>query len=260
MNFSGLLTTERIEIAAPPRVSPSSLVSTTPSKSSRVVELLGRVHGVLARHGVHYEECLRRLHGRLDGRDLLHHRLVHGQTARRIDDYDVERVLTGVFDGVLGDLHRVFVPLFGVDLHSDLPAEHLQLVDGRGTVYVACHQQYLAAFLAFDECRELAREGGLTRALQTRDQDHGRVALQPDVCGRAAHQFGQLVAYDLGHHLPGLHRLEHVLPQRLLLHLVGERFCDLVVDVGVDQRTADLLERFRYVDLGDAPLALEDFE
>ncbi len=40
MNFSGLSTTERIEIAAPPRVSPSSLVSTTPSKSSRSLNSL----------------------------------------------------------------------------------------------------------------------------------------------------------------------------------------------------------------------------
>ena len=31
MNFSGLLTTERMEMAALPRVSPSSFVSTTPS-------------------------------------------------------------------------------------------------------------------------------------------------------------------------------------------------------------------------------------
>ena len=35
INFNGLFTTARIEIAAPPRVSPSSLVKTTPSKSSR---------------------------------------------------------------------------------------------------------------------------------------------------------------------------------------------------------------------------------
>ena len=35
MNFSGLSTTARIEMAAPPRVSPSSFVSTTPSKSRR---------------------------------------------------------------------------------------------------------------------------------------------------------------------------------------------------------------------------------
>ncbi len=35
INLIGLLTTVRIESAAPPRVSPSSLVSTTPSKSRR---------------------------------------------------------------------------------------------------------------------------------------------------------------------------------------------------------------------------------
>ncbi len=40
MNFSGLSTTERIEMAAPPRVSPSSFVSTTPSKSRRSLNSL----------------------------------------------------------------------------------------------------------------------------------------------------------------------------------------------------------------------------
>ena len=81
-----------------------------------------------------------------------------------------------------------------------------------------------------------------------------------DVRRRAAHQQGQLVAYDLGHHLAGLHRLQYVLPQRLLLHFVGERLGYLVVDVGVDQRTANLLEGFGDVDLRDAALAFEDFE
>ena len=52
-----------------------------------------------------------------------------------------------------------------------------------------------------------------------------------------------------------------VLPaQRLLLHLVGEGLGDLVIDVGVDERAADLLERLRDVDLRDAALALEYFE
>ena len=39
-NLIGLFTTERIERAAPPRVSPSSLVSTTPSKSRRSLNSL----------------------------------------------------------------------------------------------------------------------------------------------------------------------------------------------------------------------------
>ena len=39
-NLMGLFTTERIERAAPPRVSPSSLVNTTPLKSSRSLNSL----------------------------------------------------------------------------------------------------------------------------------------------------------------------------------------------------------------------------
>ena len=78
--------------------------------------------------------------------------------------------------------------------------------------------------------------------------------------GRAAHQLGQLVADDLGHHLSRLDGFEHVLAQGFLLHFVGEGLGNLVVDVGVDQRAADLLERLRDVDLGDAPLAFENFE
>ena len=225
-----------------------------------LVELPGGVHGVLTRHGVYYEERFGRFHGGLDGRDLLHHRLVHGQASRRIDDHHVAVVLTGVPDAVFGDLHRIHVALLGVDLHADLSAQHFQLVDGRGTVNVAGHQQHLTALLAFEHRGQLAREGGLTRTLQTRDQDHGRRALQPDVRGRAAHQLSQLVAHDLGHHLPRFDGFEHVLAQRLLFHLVGEALGDLIVDIGVDQRAANLFECLRDVDFGDAALALEDFE
>ena len=224
------------------------------------VELARRVHGILTRHGVDDEERLRRLDRRLDGRDLLHHRLVDGQTSRRIDDHDVESVLAGIPDGVLRDLHGVFVPLLGVDLDADLAAEDLQLVDGRRTVDVARNEQHLTSLLRLDVGRELAREGRLARALETGDEDDGRRPFEADVRGRAAHELGQLVAHDLGEHLPGFHGFQHVLTQRLLLHRVGEGLGHLVVDVGVDERPADLLERLGDVDLGDAPFALEYLE
>ena len=55
----GLPTTEMdAQARAPPRASPSSLVRTTPVKSSSVVEGLGGLDGVLARHGVHHEQDL----------------------------------------------------------------------------------------------------------------------------------------------------------------------------------------------------------
>ena len=246
MNFSGLSTAElgqhhAVEVEA-------------------LVELARRVHGVLSRHGIDHEERLGGFHGGFHGRDLLHHRLVHGQTARRIDDHRIERLLTRITHGILGDLHRIAVALLGVDLHADLTAQHLQLVDGRRTVDVARHEQHLTALFALEERSQLAREGSLTRTLQTRDEHHGGRAVQTDVGGRAAHERGQFVAHDLGHHLPGLDRAQHVLPQGLLLHLIGERLGYLVIDVGVDQRTADLLERLGDVDFGNAAFALEEPE
>ena len=152
------------------------------------------------------------------------------------------------------------VSLFGVDLHADLTAEHLQLVDGGRTVDVARHEQYLTPSLAFEERGQLARKGRFARTLQTRDEDHGGGAFQPDVGGRAAHQGRQFVAHDLGHHLTRLDGFQHVLSECFGLHFVGESLGYLVVDVGVDQRAADLLEGLRDVDFRDAAFALEEFE
>ena len=58
----GLLTTERMDKAAPPRVSPSNLVSTTPLKSSRFVKFLRRVHAPCPRHRAHDEQDLLGIH------------------------------------------------------------------------------------------------------------------------------------------------------------------------------------------------------
>ena len=63
MNLMGLPVTARTDRAAPPRVSPSSLVRITPSMPSSVVEGLGHVDRVLAGHGVHNQQDLLGLDG-----------------------------------------------------------------------------------------------------------------------------------------------------------------------------------------------------
>ena len=57
-----------------------------PTVVQSIVEGLGRVDGVLARHGVDHEEGFLGLDGRVDGLDFRHQRFIHGQTARRIDE------------------------------------------------------------------------------------------------------------------------------------------------------------------------------
>ena len=81
-----------------------------------------------------------------------------------------------------------------------------------------------------------------------------------DVGRRAAHERRQFVADDLGHHLSRLDGGQDILAQGFLFDGIGEGLGDPVVDVGVDQCAADLLQRLGDVDLGDAPLALQNLE
>ena len=64
-------------------------------------------------------------------------------------------------------LDNVLVALLGIDIHADALAYHLQLLDGSGTIDVACHQQWFLVLAGLQHVGQLAGEGGLTRTLQT---------------------------------------------------------------------------------------------
>src|SRR5699024_1903184 len=98
-----------------------------------VVELPRGVHRILPSHGIHHEERFGGFRRLFDGGNLLHHGFVHRQAAGRIDDDRIDVLAACVFDGVFGDFHGVFVPLFGIDLHAYLLAEYLELLDGGRT-------------------------------------------------------------------------------------------------------------------------------
>ena len=80
------------ESAAPPRASPSSLVSTTPSKAIRSLERGRDVGGLLAGHRVEHEQRVRRAGRRRDTRELVHQLLVDLEAAGGVDDHDVETI------------------------------------------------------------------------------------------------------------------------------------------------------------------------
>ena len=90
-NLSGLPVTALTESAAPPRASPSSLVSTTPSNPRSALNFSAMLHGFLARHGVRHEQDLVGLHPGLDLPELVHERLVDLEPARGIEDHDLEQ-------------------------------------------------------------------------------------------------------------------------------------------------------------------------
>ena len=161
---------------------------------------------------------------------------------------------------MLGDGHGVLAVQFAIHGHVDLFGKDAQLLDGGGAVDVAGHQQRTAVLLALQHAGQLAREGGLTRTLQTRHQDDGGLAGEVDFGGLASHQFGQLVVDNLHHQLAGLDGGQHVLSQGFLLDGIGEVLGYLVVDVGIEQGFAHVFQGFGHVDFGYLAFSLEDFE
>ena len=175
-------------------------------------------------------------------RELVHQRLVDVQPARGVDDHDVAVGLLRSREPVAHGLHRVGA-LGRVDGDVDLLAELLELLDRGGALEVRGDERGLAAFLAQQQ-RELRRGGRLAGALEAGEQDHRRRPPGERELRRArAHQRGQLLVDDLHDLLAGRQALGDVLADGPLAHLLDEVLDDLEVDVGLEQREADLPHR-----------------
>ena len=150
-----------------------------------------------------------------ESRYFVHHLLVHCQTSGGIDDDYVGAFHAGVADGLLGDVDGVLVALFGEDGHLYLASEGLQLADGGRAVYVASHEHDRLVLLVLQVVGQFGAKGGLTRALQTGDEDDGRVAFDVDVYGLGTHELGELLMHDFDHQLSGFDALDDVASHNL---------------------------------------------
>ena len=65
---------------------------------------------------------------------------------------------------------------------------------------------------------------------------------------------------NLHHQLARLYSRYHVLTQRLRFYRIGKLLCHAVVDIGIKQGTAHVLQRFRNVDFRDFSLSFQQFE
>ena len=109
--------------------------------------------------------------------------------------------------------------------------------------------------------RQLAAGRGLTGTLEPAHHDDGRTGLhEVDARVDRAQKLEQLVVDDLDHQLPGLEGVDDVLADGFVDDLVGEILDDLKIDVGLEQRGADLAHGFADVFLGDLPPAGERAE
>ena len=136
-----------------------------------LVERLGGVHGVLTRDRVKNEERVVRRGGRADRLYLTHQRVINGETAGRVDNDHVTSEPRRLGDAALGDFDRS--ARVRKDVDANLLGEDAQLFDGRGAREVRGDEVRLATLLFEPEC-EFRRGRGLARALESREQDHGR--------------------------------------------------------------------------------------
>jgi flavin-binding protein dodecin len=215
-----------------------------------LLERLGDGHGLLARHRVEDEQDVMWLRCLAHRRELLHQRLVDLQAAGGVDDHDVSALRLCLLDALRRRLHRVGR---SEDGHLDLLAELLQLRDGGGALQVRGDERGRRALLA-EQQRELGSGGRLARALEACEQDHRRaLAGHGELRAARAHQRRELLVDDLHHLLAGRQALRDVLAERALLDAIDELLDHLEVDVGLEQREADLAHRFRDRLLVQAP-------
>ena len=109
--------------------------------------------------------------------------------------------------------------------------------------------------------RQLARGGGLARALQAGHQDHrGRPGSEVEAGRVLAQQGDQLVADDLDHLLGGRKGRHHLLAHSLLPDVVDKLLDHVQVDVGFEQGDADLPQSVPDIFFGDGALTAEILE
>ena len=235
-------------------------MTTMPVPSTASSNSCASVDGLLAGHGVDDDQHLDRvdLVGELG--ELVGEGVVDGDRTARVDDDRVGADAPGVGERAVADLGRGRLLLLDVDGHVDLLAEHAQLLRRGGALEVGGDEQRLEAVL-LEVQRQAPGERGLARALDAADEDLGGAALGPEHGLLVAAEYGdELVVDDADDLLAGRDRLQHVDADRALADARDEVAHDLEVDVGLEQRDAQLAQRGVEVVLGDAPAPAEAAE
>ena len=225
------------------------------------VELRRGAHRVLADHRVDDEQDVLGLDRLLDLLELVHERVVDGEAAGGVDDHHVTAHVAGLGDSQLGELHRLHA-LDAEHRHTELAAEHHELVDRRRTVDVRGHEHGLLA-LGEQALGQLARGGRLAGALQADHHDDGGIVVELQAGVDRAHELAEFVVAGLdevvlgrdGHAVRALERDD--VAERAHLDLGQEVLGDAELHVGLDEAGAHFAQGLADVVFGELALALQ---
>ncbi len=225
------------------------------------IEFTGALDGVLPGHRVGDVQQVRRLHGVLDRVQFLHQLLVDVEPACGVDDHRIEALGLGLGERAPGSCDRLH-RFRREHAHVGLLAEHGELFDRGGTPHVGRHHERMAS-LTREPSAQFGGGRRLARALEAEQPAAARgwrMLLQ--AAFGVAEEREQLVADDPDDLLPRSETAEHGLIHRAVADAVDECLDDFEIDVGLEQREPDLVER-RFHLLGReahlAPQRCEDF-
>ena len=178
------------------------------------------------------------------------------KTAGGIQEDEIIAVFSGVFDGGIGDLHRIGLSHLE---HRDiqLRSHRLQLIDGGGTVDVTGHQQRVFPLLLHIGGK-FRTVGGLTGTLQAH-QHHkaGRLRGDVDLLVVRAHERHELFVDDLDDLLRRVEGFQHVRAHGPFRHVLGKVLDDFIADVRFQKCQTHFPHRFLDVGVGQPALASE---
>ena len=225
----------------------------------------------MADHRVDDEEHFVGLSCLTDVGGLAHQLLVDTEATGGVDEHDVVVVIAGLGDACARDGDGIAVadraqiarladagPGIGRE-HRDTRAlaDDLQLRNGTWPLEVAGDEQRSVTLL-LEPVAELAREGGLTRALQAREHDDGRRALGELHAARlAAEDADELLVDYLDDLLGGVERLRDLGALGALLDPGDEGAHHGKRDVGLEEGKTDLTCGAVDVGVGQASLAAQ---
>ena len=262
--MTGRPVTEATDSAAPPRASPSSLVSTTPSKPtpSRNAWAVATASWPIIASTTNSTSSGSTASRMSDG--LLHHLGVDAEPAGGVDDDDVVQGPLGLLDRGPRDRDRVADAVAGLgreDRYADALAVDLELVDRVGPLQVAGDQQRALALLLEPE-RELGGERRLAGALETGEQDDRRAASWRSAAGgsrrRGSSTSSSLTILTIC--WAGFSAWLTSSPRARSLTAADELLDHRQRDVGLEQRDPDLARGGVDVGLGEPTLAAQVLE
>ena len=165
-------------------------------------------------------------------------------------------MVDGLLNGALGDVDRMRA-VAAEDRYADLSAKRGQLVGSGGTVDVARGEQRRAALL-LEQVGKLYGSRGLTGALQADEHDDvGDTVAKDELALGGAEHLGELVEHDLDDVLCRRQRLHDLGGHAALLGLGDKLLDDLKVNVGLEQRHADVAHGRGDIGLGQLALAAQ---